>query len=265
MQNATPEKIIEISHLKNYLGQQWVHKDVNMTINRGEILAIVGGSGSGKTTIIRSILMLQKPTSGTIKVFGEDLSKISRDRAKEIRQRWGMLFQQGALFSSLTLLENVMFPLQEFSNISHNLQTEIAKLKISLSGLPLTSLNKYPSELSGGMRKRAALARAIILDPELLFLDEPTAGLDPNGAEAFDDMILELRNNLGLTIVMVTHDLDSLWQVADRVAFLADGKVIASEPMQQLIHHPHPAIQSFFGGRRGQVSRQQSRTNDDKE
>lgn len=243
--------IIEVRHLKNYLGDQWVHEDVNFTINRGEIVAIVGGSGSGKTTILRSLLMLLIPTSGSIKIFDQELIGCDEKTATHIRRRFGMLFQHSALFSSLTLLENVMFPMDEFTHLPKSLKHDIALLKILLAGLPASAAVKYPSELSGGMQKRAALSRAIALDPELLFLDEPTAGLDPNSADAFDELLLHLRDNLGLTVVMVTHDLDSIWRVTDKVIFLGEGKVLAEKPIHEMIKDPNPLIQAFFNGPRG--------------
>lgn len=247
------ECIIEINHLRNFLGGNWVHNDLSLRVYRGEIYAIVGGSGSGKTTLLRSILMLQKPVSGQIKVFDVDLLKArGRERIK-LQWRWGVLFQQGALFSSLTVLENVLFPLKEFTKLSPQLMKELAMMKIALTGLPEDAAYKLPGELSGGMRKRAALSRAIALDPELLFLDEPTSGLDPKGAEAFDDLILGLKKALNLTIVMVSHDLDSLWDIADRVAFLGEGKVLAEAPMQELVKNTNPIIQNYFKGKRGEL------------
>ena len=247
------ESIIEVQHLKNYLGGHWIHQDVNMTINRGEIVAIVGGSGSGKTTIMRSILMLLKPISGSVKVFGTDIWHCTEEQALQVQRRWGVLFQHGALFSSLTVAENVMFLLNEFTNLSKSLKKDIALLKIVLVGLPASAAVKYPAELSGGMLKRAALARALAMDPELLFLDEPTSGLDPQSASAFDELVLHLRNSLGLTVLMVTHDLDSLWKITNKVAFLGEGKVLALEPMSQLVNNPHPLIQAYFSGPRGRT------------
>jgi phospholipid/cholesterol/gamma-HCH transport system ATP-binding protein len=250
---GTEENIIEISGLCNFLGGNWVHKNLDLSIKRGEIYAIVGGSGSGKTTLLRSILMLQKPTSGTIKVFDIDITQATLRQSLHIRRRWGVLFQHGALFSSLTVLENVLFPLKEFTQLSPNLMTEIAMMKISLTGLPEDAAYKLPGELSGGMLKRAALSRALALDPELLFLDEPTSGLDPQGAGDFDELIVGLKEALNLTIVMVSHDLDSLWDVANRVAFLGEGRVLAEQPMQELVNNPAPLIKNYFKGARGQL------------
>lgn len=245
--------LIEIKNLKTYLGGAWIHTGVDLDVYPGEILAIVGGSGSGKTTLLREMLSLTKPTAGSIRIFGQDILHASAKTLLAIQQRWGVLFQQNALFSSLTLLENVAFPLYEHTNLDVASVNELALLKILLAGLPAESAIKYPSELSGGMQKRAGLARAIALDPELLFLDEPTAGLDPNTAAGFDELILNLQSTMGLTIVMVTHDLDSLWKVANRVAFLGEGKVLKVAPMAELIKDPHPLIQEFFSGPRGRI------------
>jgi phospholipid/cholesterol/gamma-HCH transport system ATP-binding protein len=245
--------VIEINGLRNFLGGNWVHDEVSLHVNRGEIYAIVGGSGSGKTTLLRSILMLQKPTAGEIKVFGTETHAASEAQAVNIQRRWGVLFQQGALFSSLTVLENILFPLREFTQLSPSLMNQVGMMKIALTGLPEDAAYKLPGELSGGMRKRAALSRALALDPELLFLDEPTSGLDPKGAEEFDQLILGLKSALDLTIVMVSHDLDSLWDVTSRVAFLGDGKVLAQQPMQDLVKNPNPLIQGYFAGPRGEL------------
>lgn len=254
MAEQLQEPVIEIAGLKNNLGGQWVHKGLDLTVNKREILAVVGGSGSGKTVLLRSILMLRQPTAGSIRVFGTEITHCDLAQALAIRRRWGVLFQYNALFSSLTVLENVQFPLRNFTKLPLPLQEQIASLKLVMAGLEVGVGAKYPSELSGGMQKRAALARAIALDPELLILDEPTSGLDPNSAEAFDQLILELREGLGLTVVMVTHDLDSLWHISDRVAFIGDGKVLAVLPMPELVKHPHPLIKAFFGGYRGRRS-----------
>lgn len=252
------EPIIKVTDLKNYLGDHWVHDGVNFTVDRGDIVAIVGGSGSGKTTILRSLLTLLQPTSGSINVFGTELTTCNEKQANAIRRRFGMLFQHSALFSSLTLIENVAFPLNEFTELIKPLKHDLALLKIVLAGLPVDAAVKYPAQLSGGMQKRAALARAIALDPELLLLDEPTAGLDPNSANDFDELLLHLRANLGLTVVMVTHDLDSIWRVTDKVIFLGEGKVLAQKPIRQMIKDPHPLIQAFFNGPRGKRYDQQS-------
>jgi phospholipid/cholesterol/gamma-HCH transport system ATP-binding protein len=243
--------LIEVQDLKNYLGAEWVHQGVSLTINKGEIVGIVGGSGAGKTTLLRSMLMLHKPTSGKIKILNIDIGHCTVEEMLHIRHRSGVLFQHNALFSSLNMLENVMFPLRELTSLDHDLLQEIALLKIALTGLPLEAVDKYPAELSGGMQKRAALARAIALDPEILFLDEPTTGLDPQSASGLDELILQLRNGLNLTVVLVTHDLDTLWRITDRVAFLGEGKVLAYMNMRELIKQKHPLIQDFFAGYRG--------------
>lgn len=240
------EPVIEIKGLKNYLGSQWVHSDVNLTVQQGEILAIIGGSGSGKTTILRCLLMLLKPTAGTIKVFGEDISKLDSHEAFMLRRRWGMLFQHSALFSAMNVLENVMFPMREFTDLEPEFMEELARLKIALVGLPNEAAGKLPSELSGGMQRRAAAARAIAMDPELLFLDEPTTGLDPRGARLFDDLVVFLRDSLNLTIVMISHDIESLKRTTDRVAFVGDGKILSVEPIKELMKNKNPLIADYF-------------------
>lgn len=240
------EPIIEVVGLKNYLGGHWVHSDVNFTVNQGEIFAIIGGSGSGKTTIFRSLLMLLQPSAGEIHIFGKNILHLKDDEANKIRHRWGVLFQQSALFSAMTVLENVMYPIQELSYLTEKMIQELAFLKIALVGLPEDAAEKFPSELSGGMQRRAAAARAIALDPELLFLDEPTSGLDPLSAKQFDHLLLFLRDVLKLTVVVVTHDLESLKRTSDRVAFLGEGKVIDIAPIDVLMRHPHPLIVDYF-------------------
>lgn len=240
------EPIIEIHNLKNQLGGEWVHRDVNLTVTKGEILAIIGGSGSGKTTILRSLLMLLQPTGGTIKIFGDDIAHLSTINTDRLRRRWGMMFQHSALFSAMTVLENVMFPMDEFTELDSSFKRELAMLKIALVGLPKESVGKYPAELSGGMQRRAAAARAIAMDPELLFLDEPTTGLDPRSAREFDDLILMLRDTLNLTIVMVSHDVESLKKTTDRIAFVGDGQILAVEPIQKLLKNKHPLIVEYF-------------------
>lgn len=257
------KSIIEIDDLKNFLGGRWVHDGINLTINREEIIAIIGASGCGKTTLLRSILMLRHYTAGSIKVFGVDMKRCSSQESLQVRKRWGVMFQSGALFSSLTLLENVMFPLQEFTRLSKSEAEEVARLKIAIAGLDADAADKYPAELSGGMKKRGAIARAIALDPELVFLDEPTAGLDPQAAGELDGLILNMRDTLGLTFVMVTHDLDTLWRVPDRVVYLGDGKVLAAMPMSELVEQEHPSIHAYFSGERSQQRRLIHRDEDD--
>jgi len=256
------ESIIEVKHVKIQLGGEWVHKDINLSIKQGEIFAIVGGSGSGKTTLLREILMLQKPKSGTVRVFDLELTNATPAMLLNVQKRWGVLFQQNALFSALTVLENTSFPLYEHTTLDDQSVRELALFKIVLAGLPLDSANKYPSELSGGMQKRAGLARAIVLDPEILFLDEPTAGLDPVSAAGFDHLVLTLKKTMGLTIVIVTHDLDTLWRVTDRVAFLGEGKVLSVEPIAALVKNSHPLIQKFFSGPRGRAANQFNQRDD---
>lgn len=250
----TFKNIIEINHLKMYIGGTWVHKDVNLTVHRGEVLGIVGGSGCGKSLLLRQILGLQESTAGEIKIFGKALQTLKPQKLDRLRRRLGVLFQQNALFSSLTVLENVAFPLKEYTHLDLQAIKELAMIKILAVGLSPDAAHKYPAELSGGMEKRAALARAIALDPELLFLDEPTAGLDPHAASALDELVLDLQSSLGLTIVMVTHDLDSLWETSDRVAFLGDGKVLSVAPMTELVKSEDPIIKEYFKGPRGRLT-----------
>jgi phospholipid/cholesterol/gamma-HCH transport system ATP-binding protein len=239
--------MIEIKQLETQMGGKTIHKNLDLTISKNEILGIVGGSGSGKTTLLRAILMLLKPVSGSIKIFDQEVIKCSTATANAIRKRWGVLFQQSALFSSLTLLENVQFPLRTFTTLPAKIQQEIALLKIVMSGLPLDAAAKYPAELSGGMQKRAGLARAIALDPEILFFDEPTAGLDPKSAAELDELVLNLHHSLGLTVVIISHDLDSLARITQRIAFLGEGKVLAASPLSELMQNKNPIIQNYFG------------------
>ena len=246
MAKPAPEPIIEIQGLKNYLGGEWVHSDVNLTVNKGEIFAIIGGSGSGKTTILRSLLMLQKPTAGIIKIFGQNINALSTNETDILRRRWGMMFQHSALFSAMTVLENIMFPMTEFTQLDPVFLHELAMLKIKLVGLPKEASGKYPAELSGGMQRRAAAARALAMDPELLFLDEPTTGLDPHSARQFDDLILFLRDTLKLTIVMVSHDFESLKKTSDRIAFVGKGKILSIEPIAKLMKNSDPLIADYF-------------------
>ncbi|MBA3660577.1 MAG: ATP-binding cassette domain-containing protein [Gammaproteobacteria bacterium] len=252
--NMNTDPIIEIKDMKTKLGGEWVHKNINLTVNRGEVLAIVGGSGSGKTTLLREMLALTKPTSGSIKVFGQEITQASPKTLLAIQKRWGTLFQQSALFSSLTLEENVAFPLKEHTNLDQQTIADLAFLKIMLAGLPQEAGLKFPAELSGGMQKRAGLARALVLDPEIVFLDEPTSGLDPVTAAGFDQLIADLQSSMGLTIVMVTHDIDSLWRIANRVAFLGEGVVLDVDTMPKLMKNPNPMIQAFFNGPRGRAA-----------
>ena len=247
---------IVVEDLRNAFGEQVIHDGLSLKVRRGEIIGVVGGSGTGKSVLMRSIIGLQIPTAGRIEVLGQDIIAARDDDAIDIRSRWGVLFQGGALFSTLTVAENVEVPLREFyPEISDELRREIARFKVVLSGLPEAAANKYPAELSGGMRKRAGLARALALDPELLFLDEPTAGLDPIGAAAFDALTKELQATLGLTVFLITHDLDTLYAICDRVAVIADKKVIAVGKIDELLATDHPWIHDYFTGPRGRAAR----------
>lgn len=254
--------LIEVSHVCTRFGNAVVHEDVSLEVRRGEVFAIAGGNGSGKSTLLREIILLLTPTSGTIKVFGRDVGRMTRAEVLGLRRRCGVMFQHGALFSSLTVAENVAAPLIEHTRLSKALIREIVEIKVVLAGFPAESVAKYPNELSGGMRRRAALARAIALDPELLFLDEPTAGLDPMSASGFDELVKGLRHLLGLTIVMVTHDLDSLWQIADRVAVLGDGTVLGLGTMDELSRSDDPMLREYFHGPRGRAAREQATRRD---
>ncbi len=254
---ATAEPVISIRGLVNRFGAQVVHQDLDLDVRPGEILGVVGGSGTGKSVLMRAIVGLKKPEAGSITVFGQSML----DREEEdpeivaIRRRWGVLFQGGALFSTLTVSENVQVPLREYyKNIGPALREEIAAYKILMTGLPADAGPKFPSELSGGMRKRAGLARALALDPALLFLDEPTAGLDPIGAAAFDEQTRALQQTLGLTVFLITHDLDTLHAICDRVAVLADQHVIAVGTIPELLALDHPWIQAYFNGPRGRIA-----------
>jgi phospholipid/cholesterol/gamma-HCH transport system ATP-binding protein len=249
------DPVITIRGLRNSFGEQVIHDNLDLTVCRGEILGVVGGSGTGKSVLMRSIIGLQKPDEGEIEVLGEDMMNREEDEAKNIRRRWGILFQNGALFSTLTVAENVEVPIREyFPFIKQDLLDEIASYKIAMSALPPDAGPKYPSELSGGMVKRAGLARALALDPELLFLDEPTAGLDPIAASTFDELIRSLQKKLGLTVFLITHDLDTLYAICDRIAVLADKKVIAVGTIPQLLAMDHPWIQEYFNGPRGRAA-----------
>ena len=246
--------VIEVSHVSTRFGTAVVHRDVSLTVVRGEVFAIAGGNGCGKSTLLREIIGLLAPTTGTIRLLGTDSRQLTHLNGSPLHRRFGVMFQHGALFSSMTLAENVAVPLREHTPLSAEAIRDIVALKIALVGLPPDSAIKFPSELSGGMRRRAALARAIVMDPELLFLDEPTAGLDPMIAAGFDDLVLELKRLLGLTVVMVTHDLDSLWRIADRVAVLGEGQVLGLGTMDALARSDDPVIRSYFHGPRGRAA-----------
>ena len=246
--------IIRVHDLRNQFGSQVIHDGLHMDVVRGEVLGVVGGSGTGKSVLLRTIVGLNRPAAGQIEVFGQKLSDLSEsDRAKQ-EKRWGVLFQDGALFSSLSVAENIEVPLREHTDLPSDLIDEIVALKISMTGLPPEAGPKFPSELSGGMRKRAGLARALALDPEILFLDEPTAGLDPIGAAAFGDLIKQLQQALGLTVFMVTHDLDSLNAICDRIAVLAEKRVMLIGTMEEMLQHSHPWIREYFHGPRARAA-----------
>ncbi|QJQ33641.1 ATP-binding cassette domain-containing protein [Sphingomonas lacunae] len=247
---------IKVRGLRNAFGAQVIHDQLDLDVRRGEILGVVGGSGTGKSVLMRSIIGLQVPEHGEITVFGTSTLDLSDDAAtRDVRRRWGVLFQGGALFSTLTVAENVQVPIREFyPELGQQLLDDISAYKVVLAGLPANAGPKYPSELSGGMVKRAALARALALDPALLFLDEPTAGLDPISAAAFDELIRDLADTLGLTVLLITHDLDTLHSVCDRVAVLADRRVIAIGTIDQLVATDHPWIQEYFMGPRGRAA-----------
>jgi phospholipid/cholesterol/gamma-HCH transport system ATP-binding protein len=252
-------RVIQISNVSTRFGGHVVHSGLDLEVRRAEIFALIGGSGSGKSTLLREMILLQRPDSGSIRVLGVDLQGLGADETLALRQRWGVMFQYGGLFGSLTVTENIGLPLREHTGLDDALIDEIAAAKLAMTGLKQEVGAQYPSELSGGMMKRASLARALALDPELLFLDEPTAGLDPDSAGGVDELVRELRDLFGLTIVMITHDLDLLWQVADRVAVLAEGKVQGIGSMAELSRMDHPAIRQFFDGPRGRAAAEQEK------
>ncbi|MEG3157017.1 ABC transporter ATP-binding protein [Lysobacter zhanggongensis] len=247
--------VVRVRGLVNRFGEQVVHDGLDLDLMRGEILGVVGGSGTGKSVLMRSILGLRRPNEGEIEVLGVDARSDDEDDRRLIERSTGVLFQDGALFSSLTVGENVQVPLKEhYPELADSLRYELALLKVKLAGLPADALDKLPSQLSGGMRKRAGVARALALDPPLLFLDEPTAGLDPIGAAAFDRLIRTLQEALGLTVFLITHDLDTLYAICDRVAVLADRKVIACAPLAEVEQLDHPWVQEYFHGPRARAA-----------
>ncbi|MFM9865006.1 MAG: ABC transporter ATP-binding protein [Micropepsaceae bacterium] len=250
----TREAIISVRGLRNQFGPQVIHDHLDLDIYRGEVLGIVGGSGTGKSVLLRTILGINRSAAGRIQIFGKVRGEMSRAEEQAIEQRWGVLFQDGALFSSLTVAQNIQVALKEHLHMPQKLMDEIAAVKIGLVGLPPEAGPKFPSELSGGMRKRAGLARALALDPEIVFLDEPTAGLDPIGASAFDELIKNLQATLGLTVFMVTHDLDSLYAICDRIAVLAEKKVLVTGTIQEMMTQEHPWIREYFHGPRGRAA-----------
>ena len=251
---SAPPPVIRVRNLSNRFGEQQVHEHLDLDVRRGEILGVVGGSGTGKSVLLRSIVGLQPPTAGLVEVLGENLLALPPERRSRIERRLGVLFQSGALFSSQTLIENVATPLIEHAGLKRAEAEHLAGVKLALAGLPSDSEHKYPAQLSGGMVKRAALARALALDPEILFLDEPTAGLDPISAAAFDQLILTLRDALDLTVFLVTHDLDTLYTICDRVAVLAQRKVLAVGPLAQVAETDDAWVRAYFHGPRGRAA-----------
>ena len=255
LEKAHDECLIEVRHLRKQFGSQVVFDDLNLDVYAGEVLGIVGQSGGGKSVLLRCLNGLEPIAGGVIKFFGQDTAQMSRREHRHLEARSGILFQDGALFSALTVLQNIQVPMREHISLPNNIMDELAYLKLALVGLPVDAAHKYPSELSGGMRKRAGLARALALDPKIVFLDEPTAGLDPIGAHDFDMLIRDLQATLGLTVFMVTHDLDSIFAVCDRVAVLADQHIVRTGAPAQLQKDPgHPWIKSYFCGERARAA-----------
>ena len=257
-QPSAAEPVVQLSQVVTRFGDHVVHQGIDLTVQRAEIFAIIGGSGSGKSTLLREMILLHRPDAGSIRVLGSDLAQLDEASARALRQRWGVMFQHGGLFGSLTIQQNIGLPLREHTRLDDALIDQLSAWKLSLVGLPPEVGAQLPSELSGGMLKRASLARALALDPELLFLDEPTAGLDPVSAAGVDELVLHLRDQFGLTVIMITHDLDLLWQVADRVAVLADGRVQAVGSMAELSGLDEPAVRPYFDGARGRSARPKS-------
>jgi phospholipid/cholesterol/gamma-HCH transport system ATP-binding protein len=253
MPDQSDEPIIRVRNLVNRFGGETVHDGLDLEVFRGEVLGVVGASGSGKSVLLRTIIGLNRPVGGSVEVFGRDILATGDTDQREIEKHWGVLFQDGALFSSLTVAQNIEVPLKEYYEMPLRLMDEIAAFKIGIVGLPEGTGEKYPSQLSGGMRKRSGLARALALDPEIVFLDEPTAGLDPIAAGDFDILIRDLKASLGLTVFMVTHDLDSLISICDRVAVLVDKKIRVGT-LEQMLQDDHPWIQSYFHGPRGRAA-----------
>jgi phospholipid/cholesterol/gamma-HCH transport system ATP-binding protein len=243
---------LEVEGLVNRFGSQVVHDGLSMQVRADEVFGIVGGSGSGKSVLLRTILGLQRPLAGVVRIAGADITRLSEPQLRHIKARYGVTFQQGALFTGLTVLQNVQLPMLEHLELEPAALAELAMLRIRLVGLPADAASKYPAELSGGMVKRAALARALALDPGLLFLDEPTSGLDPVSAAAFDELVLYLQRQLRLTIVMITHDLDTIFRTCNRVGVIVDGRM-ESDTLERIVEHPHPWIQAYFHGERARA------------
>lgn len=246
--------VIEVQGLVNRFGRQVVHDGLDLEIRSGEIFCIVGGSGSGKSVLLRTMLGLQRPAAGSVRIEGREVVRQSAQALIAVKRRYGVMFQRGALFSSLTVAQNVELPIREHFAVTRELARELALLRIRMVGLGVEAAPKYPAELSGGMTKRVALARALALDPVILFLDEPTSGLDPISAAAFDELVLELQRGLGLTVVMITHDLDTIFRVSNRVGVIVDGRMIAGT-LEEIVDSAHPWIRQYFHGQRGRASR----------
>ena len=246
--------IIQVRNLRNQFGAQVVHDKLDLEVRRGEVLGVVGGSGSGKSVLLRSVVGLQRPAAGSVRVFGQEVTTLEGEARRAVEQRWGVAFQEGALFSALTVAQNVQVPMREHLDMPKALMDELAAQKIAMVGLPADAGPKFPSELSGGMKKRAALARALALDPEIVFLDEPTAGLDPIGAADYDGLIRQLKEALGLTVFMVTHDLDSLYAICDRVAVLAERRVMVIGSISEVAQYPNGWIREYFQGPRARAA-----------
>ena len=248
------DPLIRVRGIVNRFGHQVVHDGLDLDVMPGEVFGIVGGSGSGKSVLLRTMLGLQRPASGTVEIAGHEITKASPRELQEVKRRYGVTFQQGALFTSLTVAQNVQLPIAEYYDVSETVLDELAELKIRMVGLPADAADKYPAQLSGGMVKRAALARALALDPVLLFLDEPTSGLDPISAAAFDRLVLYLQKNLSLTVVMITHDLDTIFRTCNRIGVIVDRKMI-SGTLDEIVRHEHPWIREYFHGERSRVAR----------
>lgn len=246
MMTKVSNPVIRVRDIVTRFGDTVIHDGVSLTVNRGEIFGILGESGAGKSVLLKEIIMLMRPYSGTIEVLGYNLNKIKYNESKKLSREWGVLFQFGALFTSLTVAENIALPIKEYTDVPDYLIRQIVREKLNMVGLPVRAASLYPSELSGGMIKRAALARALAMEPKLLFLDEPTSGLDPIGARAFDKLIVELRDILDITVVMITHDLDSIFTILDSMAVLADKQVVAKGSLDKILHSTHPFVEKFF-------------------